>query len=84
MSTVKSAFKAFVFNKISDIALLSVVLLVYFCFNEINIIVFNQQISYYNTFFFKLYNFEISFLELISFFFILCAFIKSAQFGFHV
>lgn len=84
MSTVKSAFKAFVFNKISDVALLSVVLLTYFCFNEINISMFNQQISYYNTFFFKLNDFEIPFLELISFFFILCAFIKSAQFGFHI
>ena len=84
MSTVKSAFKAFVFNKVSDVALLSVVLLTYFCFNEINIVVFNQQIAYYNTFFFKINNFEISFLELTSFFFILCAFIKSAQFGFHV
>jgi len=84
MSTVKSAFKAFVFNKVSDVALFTVVILVYFCFNEISISVFNQQISYYNTFFFKIGGYDIPFLEIVSFFFVLCAFIKSAQFGFHI
>jgi NADH:ubiquinone oxidoreductase subunit 5 (subunit L)/multisubunit Na+/H+ antiporter MnhA subunit len=84
MSTLKSAFKAFVFNKISDVSLFSVVLLVYFCFNEVNIVVFNNQISYYNTFFFHILDYNLSFIELISFFFVLCAFIKSAQFGFHI
>lgn len=84
MSTVKSAFKAFVFNKVSDVALFTVVILVYFCFNEISISVFNQQISYYNTFFLKIGGYDIPFLEIVSFFFVLCAFIKSAQFGFHI
>ena len=83
MSTVKSAFKAFVFNKISDVSLLSVILLIYFCFNETNILIFNNQVSYYNTFFLNIIDFNLPFLEVISFFFILCAFIKSAQFGFH-
>lgn len=83
MSTLKSAFKAFIFNKISDVALLSGIILVYFCFNETNILIFNNQISYYNTFYLNIIDYNIPFLEITSFFFILCAFIKSAQFGFH-
>lgn len=83
ISTLKSAFKAFIFNKVSDVALLSSILLVYFCFNETNILIFNNQVSYYNSYYLNIIDYNIPFLELTAFFFIMCAFIKSAQFGFH-
>lgn len=84
VSTLKSAFKAFVFNKFSDASLLISVLLVFFLLNEINIQSFISQISLYNNFYIIISNVEIPLIEVISFFFIICAFIKSAQFGFHI
>jgi NADH:ubiquinone oxidoreductase subunit 5 (subunit L)/multisubunit Na+/H+ antiporter MnhA subunit len=84
ISTLKSAFKAFVFNKFSDASLLISVLLVFFLLNEISIQSFLSQISIYNNYYIIISNKDLPILELISFFFILCAFIKSAQFGFHI
>lgn len=84
VSTLKSAFKAFVFNKFSDASLLISILLVFFLLNEINIQSFISQISIYNNYYIIVSNIEIPVIEVISFFFIICAFIKSAQFGFHI
>ena len=84
ISTLKSAFKAFVFNKFSDVALLIAIILVFFCINDSNIIVFNNKISIFNNFYLNIFDYQISMLEIISFFFSICAFIKSAQFGFHI
>ena len=84
VSTLKSAFKAFVFNKFSDASLLISILLVFFLLNEINIQSFISQISLYNNYYLILSNIEVPVIEVISFFFIICAFIKSAQFGFHI
>jgi NADH:ubiquinone oxidoreductase subunit 5 (subunit L)/multisubunit Na+/H+ antiporter MnhA subunit len=84
ISTLKSAFKAFVFNKFSDVSLLIAIILVYFCINDSNILIFNNKISIFNTFYLNILDFQISMIEVISFFFSICAFIKSAQFGFHV
>lgn len=84
VSTLKSAFKAFVFNKFSDASLLISILLVFFLLNEINIQSFISQISLYNNYFIIISNIELPVIEVISFFFIICAFIKSAQFGFHI
>lgn len=84
VSTLKSAFKAFVFNKFSDASLLISVLLIFFLLNDINIQSFISQISLYNNFYIIISNIEIPVIEIISFFFIICAFIKSAQFGFHI
>lgn len=84
VSTLKSAFKAFVFNKFSDASLLISILLVFFLLNEINIQSFISQISIYNNYYIIISNIEIPIIEVISFFFIICAFIKSAQFGFHI
>lgn len=84
VSTLKSAFKAFVFNKFSDASLLIAVLLVFFLLNEVSIQSFISQISIYNNYYIIISNFELPVIEVISFFFIICAFIKSAQFGFHI
>jgi NADH:ubiquinone oxidoreductase subunit 5 (subunit L)/multisubunit Na+/H+ antiporter MnhA subunit len=84
ISTLKSAFKAFVFNKFSDVALLIAIIMVFFCINDSNIIVFNNKISVFNNFYLNMFDYQISMLEVTSFFFSICAFIKSAQFGFHI
>ena len=84
ISTLKAAFKAFVFNKFSDVSLLLAIFLIYFCINDINIVSFNSQINYYNNFYINVINFNIPIIEIISFFLISCAFVKSAQFGFHI
>lgn len=84
ISTLKSAFKAFVFNKFSDASLLIAIILIFFLLNDVNIQSFLFQISLYNNYYLILLDNEIPLIELISFFFIICAFIKSAQFGFHI
>jgi NADH:ubiquinone oxidoreductase subunit 5 (subunit L)/multisubunit Na+/H+ antiporter MnhA subunit len=84
VSTLKSAFKAFVFNKFSDASLLLSVLLIFFLLNDVNIQSFISQISIYNNYYLIIMGYDLPVIELISFFFIICAFIKSAQFGFHI
>ena len=84
MSTLKSAFKAFTFNKFSDVSLLMGILIIFFILNDVNITNFNNQISNYNNFYINIINYELPFIEIISFFLIGCAFVKSAQFGFHI
>lgn len=81
--TFKSAFKAFSFNKISDASVLISCIIIYFMFNELsfdkifNLILFKNFISI-NIFL------DISLVDICSFFFLLAAFIKSAQVFFHV
>jgi len=84
ISTLKSAFKAYVFNKFSDVSILLAVLLCFLITNDINIISFNNQISLFNNYYLSFFNIDVSVIELISFFFISAAFIKSAQFGAHI
>lgn len=84
ISTLKAAFKAFVFNKFSDVSLLIGIFLVFFCIGDINIISFNSQVSNYNNFYINILDYNFPIIEVISFFFITCSFVKSAQFGFHV
>jgi NADH:ubiquinone oxidoreductase subunit 5 (subunit L)/multisubunit Na+/H+ antiporter MnhA subunit len=52
--------------------------------NDVNINVFNTQIHLYQNYVLHFNSFEVSYIELISFFFLACAFIKSAQFGTHI
>jgi len=84
ISTLKSAFKAFVFNKFSDASLLISIIIVFFLCNDSNIQSYLTQVSIYNNYYFIIFGKEAPILEILSFFFILCAFIKSAQFGFHI
>jgi len=84
MSTLKSAFKAFTFNKFSDVSLLISILIIYYVLGDISIGNFNYNISYYNNFYINILNYDIPLIEITSFFLIGCAFVKSAQFGFHI
>jgi NADH:ubiquinone oxidoreductase subunit 5 (subunit L)/multisubunit Na+/H+ antiporter MnhA subunit len=84
ISTLKSAFKAYTFNKFSDVCILIGVILCFLTVNDVNISVFNNQISLYVDYYITIFNTDISIIELISFFFISSAFVKSAQFGGHI
>lgn len=84
VSTLKSAFKAYTFNKFSDVCILIGVILCFVTVNDVNISVFNNQISLYIDYYITIFNTDISIIELISFFFISAAFVKSAQFGGHI
>ncbi len=59
-------------------------LLCFLITNDINILSFNNQISLFNNYYLTFFNVDVSVVELISFFFISAAFIKSAQFGAHI
>lgn len=81
--TFKSAFKGFSFNRISDVALLTSLIIYWnstnsFSLNKAQFFVFLLSNNSYNFFFFK-----ISVLHLFLFFLIISMFCKSAQFGFH-
>ena len=84
VGTIKSAFKAYTFNKFSDISLLVSILLIIFITYDFNILNFNLQISNYQNKIIHFLGFDISFIEMVSFFFLISAFIKSAQFGTHI
>lgn len=82
ITTLKSAFKAFTFNKLSDGCLILSVLLSYtwgldsfFNNNLQELINSNKQIF--------LLGFELPFNDVLLFLLIICSFCKSAQFGFH-
>lgn len=83
-ATLKSAFKAFVFNKISDIFFFIFIILVLFLFNSLDIIVINKQAHLMQLSTISILNLDFSLIELLCFFLTGAAFIKSAQFGFHL
>ena len=84
ISTLKSAFKAYTFNKFSDVSILISLVLIILLINDVNIITFNSQISFYKNYYITILNIDVSIVEIISFFFISAAFVKSAQFGTHI
>jgi len=84
VATLKSAFKAFVFNKFSDVSLLLGILCLYNETYSFDNNVINYQTSLFNNHVINFWIYEISFFEIVVVFFLLCAFIKSAQFGFHI
>lgn len=81
--TLKSALKAFTSNKFSDICIFFGIIIIYNITKEINFI------KILNIFFLKnetelFLNINITNVNLIAFFFLIAAFIKSAQIGFHI
>jgi NADH:ubiquinone oxidoreductase subunit 5 (subunit L)/multisubunit Na+/H+ antiporter MnhA subunit len=84
MATLKAAFKAFAFNKFSDVCILISVLLAYLLTNDFNLIVFNNQVDMYINYYINILGLKISYIEIMSFFLLSAAFIKSAQFGTHI
>lgn len=84
VSSLKAAFKAFVFNKLSDLGLLFFIILVLGTIGELNIV--NLNLTFVNFIDLKI-NFlgmNISYLETLAFFLMTAIFVKSAQFGLHI
>lgn len=84
MGTLKAAFKAFVFNKFSDVSVLISCIVCYLVMNDFSIVTFNNEIHFYVNYYINFIGVEVSFIETISFFLLTAAFIKSAQFGTHI
>ncbi len=84
VATLKSAFKAFTFNKVSDFFMFMFLLSTYTTFYTFDILSLNQQIYKYEYSSMYLLGTPINLLEFISFMIIGAAFIKSAQIGGHV
>ena len=84
VATLKSAFKAFTFNKFSDVSLLIAIFLIFNEFGSISILVFKENIIFNLVTYWHLWYLKISVIELITFFILIASFIKSAQFGFHL
>ena len=84
VGTLKAAFKAFSFNKTSDLFLFFAILLVFNMSYNLDIATFLIQVPYYKNYFLNFLFFNINMLDLISIFFLGCAFIKSAQIGAHI
>lgn len=84
VSTLKAAFKAFIFNKISDLGLLIFIMFNLIVTGEFSILTFNNTILNLVDFKIIILNVAVSYVEFLSFFLMISAFIKSAQFGFHI
>lgn len=84
ISTLKAAFKAMTFNKYSDVSLFIALLITYLATYESNFLVINSQLHIYQNLTTHFGSYEFSYIELISFFILIAAFIKSAQFGTHI
>lgn len=84
ISTLKAAFKAFLFNKISDLGILIFIMVNLVVLGESNILVLNSLFINMVDYKINLLGLTISYVEFVAFFLMLSAFIKSAQFGFHV
>lgn len=83
-ATLKSAFKAFSFNKFSDISFLFFVVLTYMLYETTSIDCINTQSFFLKNVSFNFLNYDVSVLDFACLFLIFSAFIKSAQIGGHV
>ena len=82
-ATLKSAFKAFTFNKISDFFLFLFLVFSFSVYYTFDIIQINNIKPMYNNYIFYVFNYQISVVEILAFLLTGAAFIKSAQFGGH-
>lgn len=81
--TFKSAMKAFSFNKISDMSLLSAIVIFYNINNSFNMCQINIYNMINNSFIYKNVFFNLNSTTLFLFFLSISCFVKSAQLGFH-
>ena len=84
IGTLKAAFKAYSFNKISDLFLLFGIFLIFNIYFSLDIVTLLNQAPIFIFQKVNIFVFELSYNDLICFFFLVCAFIKSAQFGAHI
>lgn len=83
ISTLKSAFKAIFFNKLSDFFLLIVFLFILIYYPENIYFTFNSPYTLTNTYIY-VFNFKIYISQVFLIFLTLTSFCKSAQLGFHI
>lgn len=84
MGTLKASFKAFVFNKVSDCFMLIALIIFVTIVSDINIMVINEVIGLHTQTNVNTLNTVFSTTECLGFCLMIAAFIKSAQFGFHI
>lgn len=84
IGTFKSAFKAFSFNKFSDLFLFFSIILLFNLVFSLDIVTILNQIHLFESLYLNFFFLQFTYIDLISFFFLLCAFIKSAQIGAHI
>ena len=84
VGTLKAAFKAFSFNKVSDFFILMLIIIIYNFLYDFDIQSINNQIHLYYNFKINILQFNINLIELITFVILAAAFIKSAQLGAHI
>lgn len=84
VGTLKAAFKAYSFNKVSDLFLFFAIILIFNNLFSLDILVFNNTIHLFKNHYIMFLGLEISLIDAISIFFLGSAFIKSAQFGAHI
>ncbi len=83
-ATSKAAFKAYVFNKFSDVSLFGAILLTWMISDDVNIYIFSTDITIFQNKNISVYNDVYPANEIIVGLLIFSAFIKSAQFGGHI
>ena len=84
ISTFKAAFKAFIFNRLSD---LGIIVFLIFYLNYYNTLMLNFDVWFYHYslyIFYEINSFLINGYDIIIFFLMISTSCKSAQFGFHV
>ena len=84
MGTLKAAFKAFSFNKVSDYFILVLLFVFYDLIYDFDILDINNQVHLFYNYDVKFLHFNINLVEIIAFCILGAAFIKSAQLGPHV
>lgn len=82
-ATLKSAFKAFTFNKVSDFFMFMFLVSTFSVYYTFDILSINQQVYKYEFLVVYLFGTPVNFLEFVALMIIGAAFIKSAQFGGH-
>ena len=83
-ATLKSAFKAFTFNKVSDFFLFMFLIVSFSIYYTFDIIQINNSVFLYKQHMLYILNYQVSIVEILAILLIGAAFIKSAQFGGHV
>ena len=84
IGTFKSAFKAFSFNKFSDLFFFFSIILIFNAFYSLDLVAILSETGIIQPLSIRFLFFEISYIDLICIFLLLCSFIKSAQIGSHI
>ena len=84
VGTLKAAFKAFSFNKFSDAMLFVGILLIFSVMHDLDIVTTLTQLHLFSAHYVSVFVFNIPLLDVISFFLLNAAFVKSAQIGAHI